>query len=405
MIRLIGYEWKKILMKKVNVAVLAAGVFLMIAYVSYSIYDNSVISTDTKEYVTGVKSFVLSKEQNQELTESLTEDFLSKEVGRIQSYGVDLGSDQAYYDYLRQNFDFWNLIAGNYTEMNEYVEMEILNDIGDNNGIHFYEARKEKIESYLNWDFTYGNYTQAEKDFWMKKVEEADVPFAWGSKDNMRIIWNGILFSIYAVFILILCVATVFSSEVESGAAALLLTTKKGRKTHAGAKIIASVLFAVFYQCVLFGIAICIEGILIGFDGAKLPIQLWGTEIPYNWSVGKAYTINFFVILLVTVAMVLFTLLLSSRVRNSIVTLVISLIVMIVPLMLPMSKTSGLWNHINYLFPIRVVILKDCLKTFNSYVFGNMVISYIGMIFIVYAMVSLFCLCFISGGYTKYQVQ
>ena len=86
MIQLIGYEWKKILMKKVNVVVLVAGILLMIAYVSYSIYDNSVISTDTKEYVTGIKSFVLSKEQNQELTESLTEDFLSKEVGRIQSY-------------------------------------------------------------------------------------------------------------------------------------------------------------------------------------------------------------------------------------------------------------------------------------------------------------------------------
>lgn len=53
MIRLIGYECKKILMKKVNVVVLVAGVLLMIAYVSYSIYDNSVISTDTKEYVTG----------------------------------------------------------------------------------------------------------------------------------------------------------------------------------------------------------------------------------------------------------------------------------------------------------------------------------------------------------------
>lgn len=405
MIQLIGYEWKKILMKKVNVAALSAGAILMILYVLYSIHDNSVMNIDTKEYVTGIKSFALSKKQNQDLTESLTEDFLSKEVRRIQSYGVDLGSDQAFYDYLRQNYDLWNLIAGNYTEMNEYARMETLNDIGDNSGIHFYEARKEKIESYLNWDFTYGNYTQAEKDFWMKKVEESDIPFTWGSKDNMRIIWNTILISIYSIFILILCVASVFSSEVESGAAALLLTTKKGRKTHAGAKITASVLFAVFYQCILFSMAVCMEGILIGFDGVKLPIQLWGTEIPYNWSVGQACLINFLVILLVTVAMVLFTLLLSSRVRNSIVTLVISLLVMIVPLMLPMSKISGLWNHINWLFPIRVVILKDCLKVFNSYVFGNMVISYIGMIFVVYAIISLFCLCFISGGYTKYQVK
>lgn len=115
------------------------------------------------------------------------------------------------------------------------------------------------------------------------------------------------------------------------------------------------------------------------FHGAELPVQLWGTVIPYNWSVGMACAVSFAVILLVTLTVALFTAFLSSNIKSSMVVLVIGYVLLIAPALFPMSKESGLWNHINYLFPVRVASVKDMIKTFNSYQFGTAIISYLSM--------------------------
>ncbi len=405
MAQLILFEWKKIFGRRTNKIAMLIGVVITAIVTRNYIFQNAVFDPDTREWVEGIQSFELAKEVSARMTDVLTEEFISEEIEKLKSYGVDLGSEQAYSDILRPYRDFWNLVIDNYAEMNSYEDYDFLNNITAEDGSHFYEVRKEKLRSYLDKEFSYGNYTQAEKDFWIGKSDEVTIPFQWGNKDNMWVVWESVAIGGYNIFIIILCVTPMFCSEFESGAAALLLTTKRGRRTHAVSKIIAALSFALLYQCVIVGAAIAATGLLIGFDGADLPVQLWGTDIPYNWSVGKAVFINILIVMLVTVAMVLFTLVLSARIRNGIAVLAVSLTVIIAPTMFPMSKTSGLWNHINYLFPVRAIILEDCIKVFNSYAFGNVVFSYVEMIFLVYAAVSVLCLCFIGGGYTKYQVK
>lgn len=390
---LIWYEWKKIFLRKVNVAAMLAGIALMAVIIYIRVFQNYVWNPKTQDWTKGIESFQVAKEHDAALTDFLTEEFLSREIKRLQSYGVDLGSDQAYVDYLRQNVSLWSLVIENYTDIHEYVQWGILNEIGREGGARFYETRRERVESYLNKDFSYGNFTQPEKDFWMEKLDEASTPFAWGSTENMTVFWIVTESLLYCVFALILCAAPIFSSEFESGAAALLLTTKRGRRKLTFAKIIAAAGFAVLYQCALFGTAAGVIGLLIGYDGAELPVQLAETKIPYPWSLGEAIGINFLLILLVSIAMTLFTLFWSARLKNSIAVLAVSLVVMIAPVMFPMSKTSGLWNHINYLFPVRAMLLRDVLSIYNSYAFGSLVISYVGMIVAVYAAVCILCSC------------
>ena len=78
---------------------------------------------------------------------------------------------------------------------------------------------------------------------------------------------------------------------------------------------------------------------------------------------------------------------------------------MIAPAFIPMSKESGLWNHINYLFPVRVIDLKTVLGSFVSYTAGNCVISYVEMIVIVYLVISVIAVLLIRTGCCKQGIK
>lgn len=60
---------------------------------------------------------------------------------------------------------------------------------------------QEKIETLLNTDYSYGNYTRAEKDYWLQKAKAVHTPFRFGSTVTLEILWNtvGMLFYLFFV--------------------------------------------------------------------------------------------------------------------------------------------------------------------------------------------------------------
>ncbi len=256
-------------------------------------------------------------------------------IGEIQSYNMDLESDEAYEEIVRPLGDIFYFTAKNYTDMRKNtVDKSPLGEVDLTDGARFYEHRMEKIKDYLNCDFSYGNYKEIEKDYWIKKAENTDIPFRWGSTSVMTSLMELIFVGMYLQFVIVICMSSVFSSEYESGAAVLLLTTKYGKDRMIWSKIAVSLLFTVGYLTV----------------GA---------------------------------------------------TLVIGAAIIIAPAFFPMSRDSGLWNHINYLFPIRAFNLKEVIESYVSYTVGNVVISYIEMIVIVYTVISVVALLPIRRGFVK----
>lgn len=110
-----------------------------------------------------------------------------------------MDSDEAYRQVIRPKLDILHVLCSNYMEMGYYVDWNKLNGISTEGSIGFYERRMEKVEEYLKIAF-------------------------------------------YLMFVLAVCILPVFASEYESGAAALLLTTKYGKTKLIWAKISAAVL-------------------------------------------------------------------------------------------------------------------------------------------------------------------
>ena len=397
---MIRFEWKKIFERRLNVIAMLMGYVLIGVCVVMRISQSNFYDEKTQTYVYGVDAVRMDQQRAEAQTDSLSEEYITQLVSKIQSRHLDLESDEAYEEVIRPLGDIFWVTAKNYTDMREGItDRNALKEIDLTDGAHFYEQRMKKITDFLNMDFSFGNYKESEKAYWIQKAEETAAPFRWGSRDIMGMVWDVTAPGFYLFFVVIICVSSVFSSEYESGAAHLLVTTKCGKNRLIWSKIAVSVLFTVGYLAVGIALALGAIGLVLGFQGADLPVQLWNTVIPYNLTVGQACAANFAVMLLVSVAIALVLLGCSAGTRSSLATLVIGMALIIAPSFFPMSKESGLWNHVNYLFPVRVVDFKTVLGSFVSYTVGNHVISYVGMIVIVYTVVSAFALLLIRRGW------
>lgn len=399
---MIGYELKKIFERRLNRIAMISGYVLLAGCVFSFISGASFYDKETDSYVEGIEGIRLEQERAKEKEDEISEEYITRIVEEIQDYGMDLESDEAYMEVIRKMGDIFYFIAKNYTDMREsYADVNAIMEIDLTDGAQFYKQRMKKITDYLNMDFSYGNYSEAEKEYWIQKAENTIVPFAWGDKCIMDMVWNTVGIGFYLWFVIVICVSSVFASEYESGAASFLLTTKYGKDRLIWSKIAASVLFAAGYHFMGTVMTVCAIGVLFGFPGINLPVQVWNSVIPYNLTTGQACFAYLAILLLLGITITLFLLFCSARFRSSLATLVIGMTVLIGPAFFPMSKSSGLWDHINYLFPVRAVDLKEILGSYVSYRAGDWVIPYVEMIVLVYTAIGIAALISTRKGFVK----
>lgn len=387
---MIRFECKKIFERRLNIIAMILGYIVISVCIFMLIKQESFWNVNTKTYVTGIDAFDMERQQAKEQTDIISDEYVTQFIKGIQDRGVDLEDGDAYAEVVRPMGHMFFFITMNYTEMNEPVmDYNQLNKVNLTDKAKFYEQRMKKIDDFLNLDYSFGNYKEIEKEYWTRKAENTNAPFRYGSIDVMECISTVIRAGIGLIFAIIICVSSVFSSEYETGAAYLIYTTKYGKNRLVWAKIAAATGFTIAYTTLGIITGVAVIGIILGFEGADLPIQLWNSVIPYNINFGEACVINFSIILLIGITITLVLLACSARLRSSFATLIIGAAIIFVPAFFPMSRTSGLWNHINYLFPINAFDLKKVLVSFVSYVIGGHVISYIVMIVIVYTGLSL----------------
>lgn len=399
------FEWKKIFERRLNVIAMIAGyVLLGLCLFSYIRYGNYYYDEATGTYVDGIQGIRLSQQRTTGQTDVVSEEYMTQLIREIQSYGLDQESDEAYVKIARPMGDIYYFAARNYTDMRtKDIDRNALNEVDLTVGAGFYEQRMKKITDYLNCDFSYGNYKESEKAFWIQKAEAVEVPFRWGDKNVMNITWDIISLGFYFLFVIVICVSSVFSGEYETDAASLLLTTKHGKGRLVWSKIAVSVLFTVGYLTVGSGIAVAVIGLIFGFPGADLPVQLWDSVIPYNLTIGETCLLSFMLIVFIALTVTLVMLCCSAGLHSSFATLVIGMVILVAPAFFPMSKTSGLWNHINYLFPVRVMNFKDLISSYVSYTAGKYVISYAAMTVIVYTVIGVAALLSTRRGFVKME--
>lgn len=399
--QLLRFEFKKILVRKVNLIAIIAGLLLVIISNIVLIYGES-LYLGRENSLKGVNAIKTQTEIENALSSELTEEFLT---GFLREYQQET-QNSSFEDYslIAPKSNLFILIANNYTEWNDNWDWEILNQISTENGISFYERRIKKIENLLNADYTYGNYTDTEKNYWLQKIKSIHTPFTWGSRTTWTIILNSVSFLFFQCFVIAICLAPVFAGEFQNRTDSLLLSAKYGKNKLIYAKIIASLAFTLFYISLCSILTIGINVMILGINGWNLPIQLWNTIIPYHLNAAETCGLSFLIIFLIAFLLTAITLMFSTVCKSQMVTLAIDILLFLGTVFIPFSKTSSLWNHILYLCPMHIIDLTNVLKFFISYQFGSVVISHLIMIFIVYFIIMIVCLCYAKRNFKKHQI-
>lgn len=400
--QLLKFELKKILYRKVNLTAMVLGILLVVVS-NIAIINGESLYMDEENRLEGVAAIKKEDEIENAITSELSEEFLTD---FLQEYQQEIQNNPYGYDYslIASKRNLFALIAANYTEFNDSWGWEDLKHISTDNGIGFYERRIEKIKTLLNADYTYGNYTEPEKEYWTQKAESIKTPFIWGSKNTWDMVWTSIGLLFFQFFVISICLAPEFAGEYQNRTDALILSAKHGRTKLIYAKIMASFMFTSFYIALCSILSIGISICMLGTDGWNLPVQLWDSIIPYQLTAVEACGINMLVIFLISFLLTAVSLMFSALFKSQLIALAVDVLLFYGTVFVPFSKTSGLWNHIAYLFPINTFDLKNVLKAYNSYQFGNVIISYLGMIVIVYVFITIICLCCTGRSFKKHQI-
>ena len=378
---MIRFELLKIFRSRINKIAMLLGLVLLVAvYISQNFGSESVYCEEIDNYLYRLEAINYYKARAAAMGDTLTEEVITDYLKKVQAFPGDLNSDDAYTDLIRQNSSLFYYMCNSYKEIGDMnYDNNLLKDLDLSKGAGFYDYRMEKIRSYLNMDFSYGNYTEAEKEFWLNKASHVKTPFAWGSRELASRMEDMMSVPFFLLAIVIECVAPIFSKESDTGAVQLLLTTRYGKTRLIQAKIAASIIFTVSYLgiCGLIGGIAC--GITNGWAEQRLPVQLWGNAIPYDLTIGESSLLHLGLVILIGITLTAVLLFTSALTKNGIGAMAVALLLLLGPIFLPYSRESGLINHLLDLTFFRFANMSELLIRFTSYRLGPIILDQITM--------------------------
>jgi ABC-type transport system involved in multi-copper enzyme maturation permease subunit len=408
--RIIKFELKKILRSKLTIGVLILS-FLLIIYsflpkmLKYTFYNGNGNQIEKHKGIIlekEVKNEIFSKLQtNEEIQlniQKLSENYGAEKNKTGFQFGEALPKD-IYYEFYKPREGYFHWIAENYASnpfdyWNPHDLAVKFNELND-----FYIQRQKKVQNRLNTM----KYSRVEKEYWDKKANATKGPYQYGYFRGWTYVDESLDIFMLVIVAIGIAISGVYSNEHETGADAVLLSSKYGKTKLVVGKIIASLIFS---MCtVLLGILLCILPLLLffGIKGWDLPIQVLGTDILYNWNLLKMIGIRIFMTILSALVVTTMALILSSIIKKTTPVVVIVMILYIGGLFVPSGKANKLYQMIVKLSP---VFLNG--RQYYGYVaypaFGK-VFTFYEMATFVYILLSLILLRLSGRIFKRHQVQ
>jgi hypothetical protein len=211
--------------------------------------------------------------------------------------------------------------------------------------------------------------------------------------------WNGMIdyvntFGLISLAVLIILgLSSVFSGEDETGMNQYILSSKHGRRKLVSAKISASSVYVVFVAFVLYIEAFVHHAYLYTLEGGQGSLQLAFKYIasPYNFTLMEYHLVQLAFYLCSAIAFAMFVLLVSSLIRNSLISFFVSGVIFGLPLfVLKILSLKQEWILDLFAFSfVSLMGVEELFMNFKAFsVFGNvftyflLASLYLGIVFI-----------------------
>lgn len=403
---LIKFELKKLWMSRLNRCVFLSVCLWVLVGMAVSIFQTVTFDKEGN-LMSGMDAVRCWKNNMKELEGTLTDERVGEiiqEAQRIRANQNDEDEKQveelnfSYY-YPRQGL--FSLIQQGYygSDSDDYFLDMSLEQRQD-----FYQARTEQIRSTLINGREDWQYTEAERQFWEKKNEQVETPIDYGYAEGWK--WPIDSFGFFIVSIMALCImlARIYAGEYESGAEHIILATKYGKTKVIAAKNLAALIFGGLFSFITIGIYLVVLLSALGIDGAGLPIQNYNINIAYPFTFVQAVLLYAGLCLVVAFGIMALLLFLSARMKTGLPVLSVSMAIIIGEFFLNPSNTNGVYNHIIDLLPYSAIGNCPFLDMY-SYPFGDFVLDYPSMIFVVYITLGILLILFAGRAFRKHEVE
>lgn len=378
------FELRKIMRRKsfyVGIAILTASVILATTL----LITNMQMTGKDGKFIHGLPAIRLVREYNRQLAGPLTEEKVAEAIEyhhklRRDPKNLDEKGEltvEANAKYDLKKYQIYSLLDYAFTPVGEF-NFHIVDKLQPSDAKAFYQKRMERVNEYLNMDYSYGNYSAEEKAFFIKRNESIPVPFQMDYVSGWDNVFENLPFLfLFAAFVIAICLAPVFAGEYQRGADSIILSSRYGRNKVITAKLKASfivsmgllVLALSTYTLILLGI--------YGFDGGSASVQMIKFMAPVPYTMFETYLWAVFIGSLACLLVGAVTLWLSSRMRGPFPVIVVSGIILIGPQLIPASKSSRLFNHMIDLLPANMF---EAFRKITGYevfhMFGQLIPEY-----------------------------
>lgn len=341
---LLGYEIKKIIMKKSTVVafflLFALQIFLAISGSLGSTYVNDVF------YETHSERNRIDREHGIALSGRAIDDKLLAEVqeayAKIDWSNREYMWTDAYKNEVRKYLDFINHLKewwGSSFFTTDNMNEETLYDLRE-------QSRDSMWEAY--------ELSEQEKAYWREKDAEVEIPFTYEYALGFELLVDmngGYMTCMLITFFIAISMVTVFADEHTRKTDQLILCTPYGRGKAYFAKILAGSI-VVFEVNLLFTVTVVAGKFFsYGTEGFGAAIQaVLAPWYSYSLTMGQALLLMTCLLFLSSVMVAIFAMLLAEILRNSIGAMAVVIGLLLAARMIPISPSFGVlsqaWNYL-----------------------------------------------------------
>ncbi|MBP1994480.1 ABC transporter permease subunit [Paenibacillus eucommiae] len=371
MIRLVSFELRKMLIRRVWLAIVACLVISAIFFIDH--------------YPSGMNSILAVNKQKPELIAAhlgpVRADLAERYAPTLKLERAEdsIGTDEEKIERIFQQ---------------KYASAAYLANLFDG-GLNELRAQKILMES----QGQEGTYIYKDITKQLGMMERLDPPgfYVTTDWDNLFRFMSNSPATLFIGFVLVLALAPLYAGEASYRMDALILSSRYGRRNIVAAKLLAGLLFTVGWVTAFYGGCALLSCMPFGFVGWDAPLNSYLNDSPYAMTQLQGFLLQYAIALMGSCGLLLLTALISAAFRSSFSSLGFALVLVILPLI----TFPGVLGKIMLLFPTHILASRKLIESYKSFNLFNNPVLYLPLSIIVMVILGIVILVLIPKAFER----
>ena len=380
---MLKYEIKKVLNKRINRALLAAALLLMVVFSIFAIGSFRAVDANG-ESRTGLSAARIIVADKNRWQGELTPEVIAKSVESRQAGDWQSTSDIIY--------STSRMLVGEFSDLDDY---EAILSADSAQIASIYDTYHDNLRVMSE---EYGD-TPEKQAFLMEQYDKIDTPFTYEAYDS----WDTMLMyattcGLILIIVISFITAGVFAEEFQYKADAVFFSTRYGRSKAVHAKIRAGLIIATVVYGIGIGLLSIISFSVMGISGASTAYQFSQPYAIYSVTFGQMYGILVLSGYIASLLAASVSMLIASKTKTMSIAIIVPAFLFYVS---PFLGRALPFRTFFSLTPDQLMNIVNCARIPYIYQVGSIVFRQIPFIIVFYAMIAVAFLPLVYRNYHK----